>query len=235
METDHLATHAYGLVTLSALLLLLFLPATSSAARFGERHCGEPGYYCVTVKRGESWDSLFPYQKHQDVVKKLNRINIRLRPGMRIAVPEDIDFLEPNDIAPFDNFIEPGTNNRIVVKLDELAWAAYDETGELKRWGPISGGKRFCKDTKKPCPTLPGDFIVYREGTEKCKSRKFPIGKGGAKMPYCMFYDGGYAIHGSYSVPGYHASHGCVRTFIDDARWLNEYFVQKGRTRVTIR
>jgi hypothetical protein len=216
-------------------LLLLALPGISDAARYGERYCNEPGYYCLTVQRGESWDVLFPYEKHRDIVKRLNRINIRLRPGMRIAVPDDLDFLEPNDIAPFARSIDPGYANRLIVDLDELAWAAYDENGVLQRWGPISGGKRFCKDTKRPCPTLPGDFTVYRTGTAKCKSKKFPIGKGGAKMPYCMFYDGGYAIHGSYSVPGYHASHGCVRTFIDDARWLKESFVQRGRTRVTIR
>jgi hypothetical protein len=214
---------------------LLLFPGLLLAERFGERYCNEPGYYCMTIQSGESWGSLFPYAKHQDIVKRLNRINLRLRPGMRIAVPEDIDFLETNDIAPFSLYMEPGYTNRIVVDLDELAWGAYSEEGELVKWGPISGGKRFCPDVKRPCPTLQGDFTVYREGTAKCKSKKFPVGKGGAKMPFCMFYDGGYAIHGSYSVPGYHASHGCVRTFIDDARWLNEDFVQRGWTRVTIR
>ena len=215
------------------LLVLLLLPGLVLAERFGERYCSEPGYDCL--KAGESWESLFPYRKHQDIVKRLNRINLRLRPGMRIAVPEDLDFIEPFDIAPFDLWIEPGFTNRIIIDLDELAWGAYNEEGELISWGPVSGGMQYCKDVKQPCPTLPGDFTVYREGTVKCKSKKFPIGKGGAKMPYCMFYDGGYAIHGSYSVPGYHASHGCVRTFVDDARGLNEEFVQPGWTRVIIR
>jgi lipoprotein-anchoring transpeptidase ErfK/SrfK len=40
-----------------------------------------------------------------------------------------------------------------------------------------------------------------------------------------MHYFRGYALHGSSSVPGYRASHGCVRMFIEDARWLNEEFV----------
>ena len=44
-------------------------------------------------------------------------------------------------------------------------------------------------------------------------------------MPYCMFFHGGYAIHASPVVPGYHASHGCVRVFQEDARWLHEDFI----------
>ena len=44
-------------------------------------------------------------------------------------------------------------------------------------------------------------------------------------MPYCMHFWRGIALHGSEEVPGYSASHGCVRLFIQDARWLNEEFV----------
>ena len=44
-------------------------------------------------------------------------------------------------------------------------------------------------------------------------------------MPYCMHFFRGYALHGSSTVPGYRASHGCIRMFIEDARWLNEEFI----------
>ena len=37
------------------------------------------------------------------------------------------------------------------------------------------------------------------------------------------YFYGGYAIHGSYSVPGYPASHGCVRVSISDALWMNAH------------
>ncbi|HRE32879.1 MAG TPA: L,D-transpeptidase, partial [Candidatus Berkiella sp.] len=62
----------------------------------------------------------------------------------------------------------------------------------------------------------------------------YPVGKGGAPMPYCMFFHGGYALHGSNSVPSYNASHGCVRMAPEDAQWLNEDFVQEGVTQVVI-
>lgn len=45
-------------------------------------------------------------------------------------------------------------------------------------------------------------------------------------MPYCMFFHKGYALHGSSDIPGYRASHGCVRMFVQDALWLNHEFVQ---------
>lgn len=35
-----------------------------------------------------------------------------------------------------------------------------------------------------------------------------------------MYFTGGYAIHGSNSVPDYPASHGCVRVSIEEAEWL---------------
>lgn len=35
-----------------------------------------------------------------------------------------------------------------------------------------------------------------------------------------MYFRGGYAIHGSRSVPGYPASHGCVRVSYEDEDWL---------------
>ena len=41
-----------------------------------------------------------------------------------------------------------------------------------------------------------------------------------------MHFFMGFALHGSDIVPGYPASHGCVRLFTEDARWLNEDFVE---------
>lgn len=52
-------------------------------------------------------------------------------------------------------------------------------------------------------------------------------------MPYCMFYSDGYALHGSYNLPGYHASHGCVRILPEDAKWLRHEFIES-ETLVTV-
>jgi lipoprotein-anchoring transpeptidase ErfK/SrfK len=35
-------------------------------------------------------------------------------------------------------------------------------------------------------------------------------------MYYSFYWHGGYAVHGYHEVPNYAASHGCVRTFMED-------------------
>lgn len=94
------------------------------------------------------------------------------------------------------------------------------------KWGPISSGKDYCSDIGRSCKIKTGIFYVFNKQDKRCKSRVFPVGRGGAKMPYCMFYYKGYALHGSHEVPGYRASHGCVRLFTRDAKWLNQNFVE---------
>jgi lipoprotein-anchoring transpeptidase ErfK/SrfK len=51
-------------------------------------------------------------------------------------------------------------------------------------------------------------------------------GEFGSPMPFAMFYWRGHAIHATepkfYNQLGTPASHGCVRTTLDDAKWLFE-------------
>ncbi len=131
-------------------------------------------------------------------------------------------------------FFSPAYANWINVDLHRDTWSAYDDSGELVRSGPVSGGKNYCPDIHRGCRTVTGTFTIYSKQGAGCRSTRFPVGRGGAPMPYCMFFHGGYALHGSYEVPGYNASHGCVRMHPEDAMWLNEDFVEVGRTRVHI-
>ncbi len=45
-------------------------------------------------------------------------------------------------------------------------------------------------------------------------------------MPYCMYFTGSQAIHGSNEVEFSNVSHGCVRIHVDDAKWLRYKFVE---------
>ncbi len=195
---------------------------------FGERLCTTQveNYDCLEIQAGESWVSLFPDEQDQLKVKKINRLNTRLRKGMKLAVPKKLKDSKILDFSPFPLKLEMRTEKQIQVNLSLLAWAAYDAEGVLQQWGPISGGKSWCPDTQFKCVTPPGEYeMLYKRGVS-CKSRKFPIPKGGAPMPYCMFFTNtGYAMHGG-ALPGYHASHGCVRLFSEDAKWLNENFIE---------
>mgnify|MGYP006438428079 CR=1 FL=1 len=114
------------------------------------------------------------------------------------------------------------------------AWAAYDTNGERLRTGRASGGKSWCADVKRACRTVTGTFYVYHKRGAGCVSSKFPLGEGGAKMPHCMFFHKGYAIHGSGHVPDYNASHGCIRVTPSAAAWLNNNFMTVG-TKVIVR
>lgn len=109
-------------------------------------------------------------------------------------------------------------------------WGAYDANGDLVRTGHASGGRNFCPDINRPCHTPAGTFSVQSKGGPGCKSSIYPIGKGGAPMPYCMFFHRGYAVHGSYDVPNHNASHGCVRVTPSDADWLSHNFMKIGTT-----
>jgi lipoprotein-anchoring transpeptidase ErfK/SrfK len=124
--------------------------------------------------------------------------------------------------------------NIVKVDLGNLTWGAYDDGGNLLKYGRVSGGKSYCPDIGRGCRTVQGTFTVYSKKGAGCKSTRFPVGKGGAPMPYCMFFKGGYALHGSNAVPGYNASHGCVRMPPSDAQWLNQNFVRVGSTRVSV-
>jgi len=156
------------------------------------------------------------------------------------AYPNTTPYEEKTSLS-HDNYYNTGGDKRssnlrniIEIDLENLTWSAYDDTGELIRSGHVSGGKDYCPDIDRECQTVTGTFTIYRKEGEDCKSTRFPVGRGGAPMPYCMFFHGGYALHGSNSVPDYNASHGCVRMSPDDAQWLNEDFVQVGLTRVQV-
>ncbi|AHE67194.1 L,D-transpeptidase [Legionella oakridgensis] len=200
-----------------------------SQQRYGETLCNAPDYFCIHVKQGEQWENLFPNVEERDIVKRINRMNIPLRKGMVIAVPKNIERLTIYDVAPFPRYIEADGEKTIYVSQKQLAWGAYDETGELIWWGPISSGTGQCSQRDNYCQTPAGSFRIIRKQDIDCISTAFPRradgNHGGAEMPYCMHFFRGYALHGSDTVPGYRASHGCVRMFIEDARWLNEEFI----------
>ncbi|WP_133129692.1 L,D-transpeptidase [Legionella yabuuchiae] len=126
----------------------------------------------------------------------------------------------------------PATGRKVFIfDPRATAWAAYDAQGNRVKTGRASGGKGFCEDVGRPCRTTVGTYRIYSKKGEDCTSSIYPIEtNGGAKMPYCMHFNGGYSIHGAYEVPNYNASHGCVRVLPSAAQWLNQEFLDVGST-----
>lgn len=124
--------------------------------------------------------------------------------------------------------------NTFVFNPNTLTWKAIGANGKVIRSGRGSGGRHYCRDIHRSCKTPSGVFWVHSKGGPGCRSSRYPVGRGGSPMPYCMFFSKYYAIHGSYEVPGYNASHGCIRVIPSDARWLSAHFIQIG-TKVVVR
>ena len=124
--------------------------------------------------------------------------------------------------------VEGTGKNNFIFSPKARAWAAYDPQGNRVRVGKASGGVDACPEDGEDCRTVTGIFSVKRKGSSDCESQKYPLGAGGAPMPYCMHFHQGYAIHGSSDVPNFPSSHGCIRVNTDDARWLNQEFLAVG-------
>lgn len=200
---------------------------------YGAELCGYEQFYCYSVKPGDTWEKLFPNAHERDLVKRLNRMNMAVRYRSWIVIPKDLKHLDILDLSPFPDKVNSHGEKMVVVNLKKQAFGAYDQTGQLVHWGPVSGAKGYCPDIGKACNTQVGEYRVIDKRGADCESNKFPVETaGGAPMPYCMFYYGGFALHAS-DLPGYHASHGCIRMFKEDAIWLNKEFTQIG-TRVIV-
>ena len=218
------------------ILLALFFSNQSQANSeiseyYGAGLCAKPNYKCIKVQRNESWQKLFPNEEQRDLVQRLNRSDTYLYSGKVLAVPANLDKVNLFDVSPFPLKIKAPNEKLIMVNQDLLAWGAYESNGQLVKWGPISSGRDYCSDIKRSCKTITGIYYVFNKKDAKCRSNIFPVGRGGSEMPYCMFFYKGYALHGSNEVKGYRDSHGCVRLFTRDAKWLNENFIDVTNTK----
>ena len=221
-----------------ALLLLSASPGLQAKQTFGAKLCHEQGYHCKRVGRGDTWKKLFPDLQVRNMVMTVNRTNTALYRHRVIAVPNDLDSARLLALAPFPRHVNTHDEPLIVVSLKQHAFGAYNAHGNLVHWGAVSGGRGYCRDIQRRCETVTGSFRMYSKRGKYCFSNKFPVEYGGgAPMPYCMFFYKGFAMHASATVPGYHASHGCLRMAYRDARWMSKYFVRigsKNGTRVII-
>jgi len=222
-------------VVLIVISLLILLSSTLIyALPYGSQLCKNPEYTCYKVKKGDSWKKLFRDETKRDLVMRINRMNTSLYRGLTIAIPvsEGDDALS---FSPLPAHIDSPGRKLILVSIKDLAFGAYDADGTLEHWGPVSTARGYCPDIGRRCNTARGQFEIHDKKGEGCVSTRYPVGRGGAPMPYCMFFNGNFALHGSYEVPGYNASHGCIRLFVNDAQWLNEEFTEGERVKVVVR
>jgi lipoprotein-anchoring transpeptidase ErfK/SrfK len=156
-------------------------------------------------------------------------------PPYQGQAPYSDSFDESKYVARLPRTIDYSSGKVLLFDPKAYAWGAYDD-GVLVRGGIAQGGADVCRDTQQPCRTKPGIYHIFSMGDASCYSREFPVHKGGALMPYCMFFNEGQSFHGTPDqmlTMEANISHGCVHMRIPDAAWLRYDFVQKG-TKVVI-
>ena len=208
--------------------------AMGDSSSYGFKLCEQPGLKCIDVKEGETWYHLFPDKLKREIVMRLNRTNVALKYRKWLVVPATWKEVDYRHYSPLPQHLDTSGHKLLLIDLSKFAFAAYDAKGDQEFWGPASGGKEWCDDLNRSCASVAGKFHIFRKQGEDCTSSTYPIAdKGGAPMPYCMHYFNGYAIHASTLMGFVNRSRGCVRLFNDDAKWLNEHFVNLG-TRVIV-
>lgn len=156
-------------------------------------------------------------ESQQEFIFALNRMDAyRLSPGDKLVIPDTLttNFL---DYSPFPQSLEmlDSIPKTVLISRRVQGFGLY-ENGRLLRWGPVSSGK-------KSTPTPAGLFY----GNYRAKEKVSTVNDSWL-MPYYFNFMNfeGVGVH-QYSMPGYPASHACVRLRNDDAiaiyHWANQW------------
>ena len=170
--------------------------------------------------------------KHFPLRSALIVLNLSLLFAAPVAFAETTDIAGPPERSIVN--VNYAANKEFVFNPRTLQWKAINANGKVVRSGHGSGGRGYCPDIHRSCRTPAGTYSVIAKSGPSCRSSRYPVGKGGAPMPYCMFFSKYYAVHGSPDVPNRNASHGCIRVVPSEARWLNQNFMTVG-TKVVVK
>lgn len=192
-------------------------------------------YKCVMFHKGNApyltWEQLFGDGSAKVELQRLNRRNTLVWRNHCLAMPFDFNKIVP----PFPQVDARFPHGRaVIVDLKKLAWVAY-ENGRLVRWGAANGGSKICRETgKMKCKSPVGLRQILLLGKAGKRSDLYPIDckdkrRCGHPMPYYMkLVSSGEGLHGDRHLVGSNASHGCIRMFKADARWMNLEFAHVG-------
>ena len=159
-----------------------------------------------------AWDSLYnPDEKK--LIYALNRIeDVRVEAGVKLIVPDtlstDLMFYSP---FPKDLDLLDSIPKTVLIAQRIQAFGLY-ENGKLIKWGPVSSGKQST-------PTPNG--LHY--GNYKAK-RKISTVNSSWILPYYFNFMNfeGVGVH-QYLLPGFPASHACVRLDMDHAKFIYDW------------
>lgn len=151
--------------------------------------------------------------EQRDIIYAINRISSSRIAAGRVLVMPDTLSAEILDYSPYPDSVKAfDTLPKLILISRRIQAFAIYENGQLTRWGPVSSGK-------KSTPTPAGLFHTNFKAKIKISSENSEW-----IMPwYFNFYARrGIAVHQFY-LPGYPASHACVRMQEKDAKWIFDW------------
>ena len=155
-------------------------------------------------------------EAHKNVIYALNRIEAnKVRIGKSIVIPDTL-FADIFNYSPFPKKLDViSTIPKTVLISQRVQGFALYENGNLIKWGPVSSGKNST-------PTPNG--LHY--GNYKAK-RKISTVDDAWVLPYYFNFMNfeGVGVH-QYALPGYPASHACVRLYMEDAQYIYDWAKQ---------
>ena len=165
-----------------------------------------------TRQRLDSFKNKYTLEQ-QHIIYALNRMDAgRLRKGKVIVIPDTLTG-SLKDYSPFPHSLGllDSIPKTVLVNQRIQGFALY-ENGNLVKWGPISSGKR---STQTPNGLNYGNYKARR---------KISTINSSWVMPYYFNFMNfeGVGMH-KYALPGYPASHACVRVRKEDAKYVYEW------------
>ena len=144
------------------------------------------------------------------LLEKLNRTDLQHLPRLKAHIVPDV--WDGDELAysplPLEYEWAKGKKKALVVHLPRQVFGGYED-GRLIRWGPVSSGS-------DKSPTPPGQFHL----NWRSKGRQSTVDSRWFLPWYFNFINKrGISFH-EFDLPGYPASHSCLRLLRRDAMWL---------------
>ncbi|MDT0688236.1 L,D-transpeptidase family protein [Salegentibacter sp. F188] len=152
-------------------------------------------------------------ERERNTIYALNRIEeYRVQPNIPIIIPDTIaENLNLYSPFPKELAILDSIPKAVLIAQRIQGFALYED-GKLVKWGPVSSGKQST-------PTPNG--LHY--GNYKAKRKVSTVNKDWILPYYFNFMNfEGVGVH-QYNLPGFPASHACVRLYMEDAQFIYDW------------
>jgi hypothetical protein len=171
-------------------------------------------YYIFTVSTQNPYEEITKKFGAKNVltILKINRIDSQfIKKGDVLIISNDMTEFMHLSPFPYQLSFLVSIPKVLLFSQRVQAFGVY-EYGELKRWGPISSGKESTPTPKK----------LYFANWKSKESISSVDSEWILRWNFNLDNLGGVDMH-EYELPGYPASHSCVRMFGTDAKWIYDW------------